>query len=161
MAQDRIYPAGIQTFSDIIEQGMVYVDKTDLAYRMVKKYKYVFLGRPRRFGKSLLSSTLHSYFAGQKDLFKGLAIEQLEKDWIEYPVLHFDMSVLKNCSVDRLPQKFNNLLKDYEEALGINNSTETPGDRLSEIIKFYYKKTGKKVVIIIDEYDAPPLRCLA
>lgn len=160
MARDRIYPAGIQTFSDIIEQGMVYVDKTDLVYRMVKKYKYVFLGRPRRFGKSLLSSTLHSYFAGQKDLFKGLAIEQLEKDWIEYPVLHFDMSVLKNCSVDRLPQKFNNLLKDYEEALGINNSTETPGDRLSEIIKFYYKKTGKKVVIIIDEYDAPLLDVL-
>ena len=160
MAQDRIYPAGIQTFSDIIDQGMVYVDKTDLVYRMVKKYKYVFLGRPRRFGKSLLSSTLHSYFAGQKDLFKGLAIEQLEKDWIEYPVLHFDMSVLKNCSVDLLPQKFNNLLKDYEEALGINNSTETPGDRLSEIIKFYYKKTGKKVVIIIDEYDAPLLDVL-
>ena len=155
MARDRIYPAGVQTFSDIIEQGMVYIDKTALVYRMVKKYKYVFLGRPRRFGKSLLSSTLHSYFAGQKDLFKGLAIEQLEKDWIEYPVLHFDMSVLKNCSVDRLPQKFNNLLKDYEEALGINNSTETPGDRLSEIIKFYYKKTGKKVVIIIDEYDTP------
>ena len=90
MARDRIYPAGIQTFSDIIEQGMVYVDKTALVYRMVKKYKYVFLGRPRRFGKSLLSSTLHSYFAGQKSLFKGLAIEQLEKDWIEYPVLHFD-----------------------------------------------------------------------
>lgn len=160
MIQDRIYPAGVQTFSDIIEQGMVYVDKTALMHRMVKKYKYVFLGRPRRFGKSLLSSTLHAYFAGQKELFKGLEIEHLEKDWTAYPVLHFDMSVLKNCSIDHLPQKFNNLLKDYEEALGIDNSSDTPGDRFSKIIKQTNKRTGKKVVIIIDEYDAPLLDVL-
>ena len=89
---ERIYPVGIQTFSDIIKRGCVYVDKTDLIYKLTKKYKYVFLSRPRRFGKSLLSTTLHSYFAGEKDLFKGLAIEGLEKDWTEYPVLHFDMS---------------------------------------------------------------------
>lgn len=160
MAQDRIYPAGVQTFSDVIEQGMVYVDKTALMYRMVKKYKYAFLSRPRRFGKSLLSSTLCAYFMGQKHLFEGLAIENLEKDWIAYPVLHFDMSVLKNCSVNQLPQKFNNLLKDYEADLGIDNAAETPGDRLSELIKHYYKRTGKKVVIIIDEYDAPLLDVL-
>lgn len=160
MAHDRIYPAGVQTFSDIIEQGMVYVDKTGLMYRMVKKYKYVFLCRPRRFGKSLLSSTLHAFFAGQKCLFKGLAIEHLEKDWHAHPVLHFDMSVLKNCSIEQLPQKFNNLLKDHEAALDINNSTDTPGDRLAEIIKHYYKQTGEKVVIIIDEYDAPLLDVL-
>lgn len=160
MVQDRIYPTGIQTFSDIIEQGMVYVDKTAIIHRMIKKYKYVFLGRPRRFGKSLLSSTLHAFFSGQKELFKGLAIEKLEKDWTSYPVLHLDMSILKNCSIDKLPQKFNNLLKDYEEALGIDNSTETPGDRLSEIIKLNYKKSGEKVVIIIDEYDAPLLDVL-
>lgn len=160
MTQDRIYPAGVQTFSDIIEQGMVYVDKTALMYRMVKKYKYVFLGRPRRFGKSLLSSTLHSYFSGQRELFCGLAIERLEKDWTEYPVLHFDMSVMKNCGFDRLEQKFNNLLKGYEEDLGIDNQAETPGDRLSEIIRLYHKRTGKKVAIIIDEYDAPLLDVL-
>lgn len=94
---ERIYPVGIQTFSDLIARQCVYVDKTALVYRMTKKYKYVFLSRPRRFGKSLLSSTLHSYFAGEKDLFKGLAIEGLEKEWTEYPVLHFDMSTFKNC----------------------------------------------------------------
>lgn len=160
MAHDRIYPVGVQTFSDIIEQGMVYVDKTALMHRMVKKYKYVFLGRPRRFGKSLLSSTLHAYFAGQRQLFKGLAVEHLEKDWTAYPVLHFDMSVLKNCSVNHLAQKFDNLLKDYEEALGIGHSADTPGDRFSKIIKQSYKQTGKKVVIIIDEYDAPLLDVL-
>lgn len=139
---------------------MVYVDKTDTIYRMTKKYKYVFLGRPRRFGKSLLSSTLHAYFAGQKELFQGLAMEHLEKEWIAYPVLHFDMSVLKNCTTSQLPQKFNNLLKDYEEPLGISNTDDTPGDRLSNIIKLYYRQTGKKVVIIIDEYDAPLLDVL-
>lgn len=160
MPQDRIYPAGVQTFSDVIEQGMVYVDKTALVYRMVKKYKYAFLSRPRRFGKSLLSSTLCAYFTGQKHLFEGLAIENLEKDWVAYPVIHFDMSVLKNCDVNQLPQKFNNLLKDYEADLGIDNAAETPGDRLSELIKHYFKRTGKKVVIIIDEYDAPLLDVL-
>ena len=99
---ERIYPVGIQTFSDIINRGCVYVDKTDLIYKLTKKYKYVFLSRPRRFGKSLLSTTLHSYFAGEKDLFKGLAIEGLEKDWTEYPVLHFDMSTFKNCNLKQI-----------------------------------------------------------
>lgn len=160
MAHDRIYPAGVQTFSEIRERGMVYVDKTALVYRMAKKYKYVFLSRPRRFGKSLLSSTLHSYLAGQKEMFRGLAIENMEKEWTEYPVLHFDMSVMKNCPIERLPQKFNNLLKDYEKDLGLDNSKETPGDRLAEIIKLYNKRTGRKVAIIIDEYDAPLLDAL-
>ena len=104
---ERIYPVGIQTFSDLIARQCVYVDKTALVYRMTKKYKYVFLSRPRRFGKSLLSSTLHSYFAGEKDLFKGLAIEGLEKEWTEYPVLHFDMSTFKNCDLKDLQSKFN------------------------------------------------------
>ena len=106
MDLSRIYPCGVQTFSDIIEEGMVYVDKTALIYKMVKKYKYVFLSRPRRFGKSLLSSTLDSYFSGLKDLFKGLAMEQLEKDWVEYPVLHFDLSTFKNCPLSLFPEKF-------------------------------------------------------
>ncbi len=99
MAKERIYPVGVQTFSDIIEEGMIYVDKTALIYNMAKKYKYVFLSRPRRFGKSLLSSTLRSYFEGKKDLFKGLAIETLEKEWIaalrkKYAV-DIDQNVLK------------------------------------------------------------------
>lgn len=107
MAKERIYPVGVQTFSDIIEEGMVYVDKTALIYNMVKKYKYVFLSRPRRFGKSLLSSTLRSYFEGKKELFNGLAIETLENEWIEYPVLHFDLSTFKNCELSLFPEKFN------------------------------------------------------
>ena len=111
----RTYPVGIQTFSDIIERGCVYVDKTDLIYKLTKKYKYVFLSRPRRFGKSLLSSTLHSYFAGEKVYFKGLAMEKLEKDWIEYPVLHFDMSGFKYCDTSLFPDKFNFMLHEYEE----------------------------------------------
>lgn len=107
MVRERIYPVGVQTFSDIIEEGMVYVDKTALIYNMVKKYKYVFLSRPRRFGKSLLSSTLRSYFEGKKELFNGLTIETLENEWIEYPVLHFDSSTFKNCELSLFLEKFN------------------------------------------------------
>lgn len=156
----RIYPCGVQTFSDIIEREMVYVDKTALIYKMVKKYKYVFLSRPRRFGKSLLSSTLDSYFSGEKDLFKGLAIGQLEKDWIEYPVLHFDLSTFKNCDLSLFPEKFNLQLSGLEAKYGIENSQESAGNRFTKLIEEAERKTGKKVVIILDEYDAPLLDVL-
>lgn len=157
---ERIYPVGIQTFSDLIARQCVYVDKTALVYRMTKKYKYVFLSRPRRFGKSLLSSTLHSYFAGEKDLFKGLAIEGLEKEWTEYPVLHFDMSTFKNCDLKDLQSKFNVLLSQYESIWGKSPESKTPGDRLKSLIVSTKEHTGKPVVIIIDEYDAPLLDVL-
>ena len=157
---ERIYPVGIQTFSDIINRGCVYVDKTDLIYKLTKKYKYVFLSRPRRFGKSLLSTTLHSYFAGEKDLFKGLAIEGLEKDWTEYPVLHFDMSIFKYCDIKYFYEKFDIQLEDYEKKYGIERSKKTPGNRLTTLIKTIKEKTGKDLVIIIDEYDAPLLDVL-
>ena len=157
---ERIYPVGIQTFSDIIKRGCVYVDKTDLIYKLTKKYKYVFLSRPRRFGKSLLSTTLHSYFAGEKDLFKGLAIEGLEKDWTEYPVLHFDMSTFKNCNLKDLQSKFNYKLSEYESIWGNNTESETPGDRFKNLIISAKEQTGKPVIIIIDEYDAPLLDVL-
>ena len=157
---ERIYPVGIQTFSDIIKRGCVYVDKTDLIYKLTKKYKYVFLSRPRRFGKSLLSTTLHSYFAGEKDLFKGLAIEGLEKDWTEYPVLHFDMSTFKNCNLKDLQSKFNYKLSEYESIWGKNPESETPGDRFKNLIISAKEQTGKPVIIIIDEYDAPLLDVL-
>lgn len=98
----RLYPLGIQTFSEIINRGMLYVDKTEYIYRMASCGKYFFLGRPRRFGKSLLVSTMQSYFEGRKDLFKGLAIERLEKEWTEYPVLHFDMSGGKHMEEEQL-----------------------------------------------------------
>ena len=157
---ERIYPVGIQTFSDIIKRGCVYVDKTDLIYKLTKKYKYVFLSRPRRFGKSLLSTTLHSYFAGEKDLFKGLAIEGLEKDWTEYPVLHFDMSTFKYCDIKYFDEKFDIQLEDYEKKYRIERSKKTPGNRLTTLIKTIKEKTGKDLVIIIDEYDAPLLDVL-
>ena len=157
---ERIYPVGIQTFSDIINRGCVYVDKTDLIYKLTKKYKYVFLSRPRRFGKSLLSTTLHSYFAGEKDLFKGLAIEGLEKDWTEYPVLHFDLSTFKYCDIKYFDEKFDIQLEDYEKKYGIERSKKTPGNRLTTLIKTIKEKTGKDLVIIIDEYDAPLLDVL-
>ena len=157
---ERIYPVGIQTFSDIINRGCVYVDKTDLIYKLTKKYKYVFLSRPRRFGKSLLSTTLHSYFAGEKDLFKGLAIEGLEKDWTEYPVLHFDMSTFKNCNLKDLQSKFNFMLSQYESIWGKDPESETSGDRFKNLIISAKEQTGKPVIIIIDEYDAPLLDVL-
>ena len=157
---ERIYPVGIQTFSDIINRGCVYVDKTDLIYKLTKKYKYVFLSRPRRFGKSLLSTTLHSYFAGEKDLFKGLAIEGLEKDWTEYPVLHFDMSTFKNCDLKDLQSKFNFMLSQYESIWGKDPESETSGDRFKNLIISAKEQTGKPVIIIIDEYDAPLLDVL-
>ena len=157
---ERIYPVGIQTFSDIINRGCVYVDKTDLIYKLTKKYKYVFLSRPRRFGKSLLCTTLHSYFAGEKDLFKGLAIEGLEKDWTEYPVLHFDMSTFKNCDLKDLQSKFNFMLSQYESIWGKDPESETSGDRFKNLIISAKEQTGKPVIIIIDEYDAPLLDVL-
>ena len=160
MAKERIYPVGVQTFNDIIEEGMIYVDKTALIYNMAKKYKYVFLSRPRRFGKSLLSSTLRSYFEGKKDLFKGLAIETLEKEWIEYPVLHFDLSTFKNCDLSLFPEKFDMQLRRFEKQFGIEDMRKSAGNRLTQLIEQAESMTGRKVVIIIDEYDAPLLDVL-
>ena len=160
MAKERIYPVGVQTFSDIIEEGMIYVDKTALIYNMAKKYKYVFLSRPRRFGKSLLSSTLHSYFEGREELFKGLAIETLEKEWTEYPVLHFDLSTFKNCDLSLFPEKFDMQLRRFEKQFGIEDMRKSAGNRLTQLIEQAESMTGRKVVIIIDEYDAPLLDVL-
>lgn len=139
---ERIYPVGIQTFSDLINRGCVYVDKTALVYRMTKKYKYVFLSRPRRFGKSLLSSTLHSYFAGEKDLFKGLAIE-VEKDWTEYPVLHFDMSTFKYCDIKYFKEKFDIQLEDYEKKYEIENNRD-PRQQIDDADQDYQKQDRQR-----------------
>lgn len=117
----RLYPLGIQTFSEIINRGMLYVDKTEYIYRMASSGKYFFLGRPRRFGKSLLVSTMQSYFEGRKDLFKGLAIERLEKEWTEYPVLHFDMSGGKHMEEEQLEDYLNYRLEE-EEKNGVSPS---------------------------------------
>ena len=153
----RLYPIGIQTFSEIREKNYLYIDKTEYVYRMTHFAKYVFLSRPRRFGKSLLTSTLHSYFSGRKDLFQGLAMERLEKEWIEYPVLHFDMSMAKHVDKERLERLLDFMLSDYERTFGLDPTAGDANLRLTRLIKCAYEKTGKKVVVLIDEYDAPLL----
>ena len=154
----RLYPIGIQTFSKIREGNYLYVDKTEYVYRMTHSASsYMFLSRPRRFGKSLLTSTLHSYFSGRKDLFHGLAMEKLEKEWTEYPVLHFDMSTAKHADSEQLLQELNLKLYGYEQNYGRLDEEVNPNQRLMGLIKRAYEQTGKKVVVLIDEYDAPLL----
>ena len=154
----RRCPLGIQTFENIRKGDYLYVDKTELVYRMTHDYKYVFLSRPRRFGKSLLASTLHSYFAGRKDLFTGLAIEGLEKEWTQYPVLHFDMSTAKHLDEDRLERELSGKLTDYEKIYGKGEVDQSNlNQRFERIIKAAYEQTGQSVVVLIDEYDAPLL----
>ena len=158
---ERKYPIGIQTFSEIIRKKYVYVDKTDLVWRMANSAKFTFLSRPRRFGKSLLSSTLHSYFAGEKELFEGLKIMPLEHEWTVYPVLHLDLSVAKSReSASELSQALVLLVSQFEETYGTNVHESTPGERLRGVINRAYRLTGKQVVVIIDEYDAPLLDVL-
>lgn len=158
MQQRQLYPIGIQTFSEIRGKGYLYIDKTEYVYRMTHSdSKYVFLSRPRRFGKSLLASTLHAYFEGRKDLFEGLAIEKLEAEWTRYPVLHFDMSMAKHVDKERLEQMLSVQLYRYEETYGKVNEEVTLNDRFSGLIRRVHHQTGLQVVVLIDEYDAPLL----
>ena len=151
-------PVGIQTFSEVINLNCLYVDKTQYIHKMTELSKYIFLSRPRRFGKSLLVSTLQSYFEGRKDLFKGLYIEKAEKEWTEYPVLRFDMSSAKHSDVEELKLELSGKLSAYEQIYGKGLPDEVkPNQRLEGLIKRAYAQTGKKVVILIDEYDAPLL----
>ena len=154
----KLYPVGIQTFERIRKEDKLYIDKTEYIYRMTHSGGcYFFLGRPRRFGKSLLVSTFDSYFSGKKDLFKGLAIEKLEKDWTEYPVLHFDMSGGKHMEKEQLEDYLDYILKEQERKWGIANPPIGANNRLTELITTAYEKSGKQVVVLIDEYDAPML----
>ena len=151
-------PIGIQDFEKIIKNDFLYVDKTRQVYEMTHKgSQYVFLSRPRRFGKSLLASTLHYYFDGRRELFKGLAIEQLEKDWVKHPVLHFDMSLGKHMDKDQLGRFLGKRLEEHEKIYGITNPAVDNNDRLTQLIITAYEQTGKQVVVLIDEYDAPLL----
>ena len=154
----KLYPIGIQTFERIRKEDRLYIDKTEYVYRMTHTDStYIFLGRPRRFGKSLLVTTLQSYFEGKKDLFKGLAIEKLEKDWTEYPVLHFDMSGGKHMEKEQLEIYLGYILADEEKKWGITNPRVGSNNRLTDLINTAYEKSGKQVVVLIDEYDAPML----
>ena len=152
------YPVGIQTFEEIREKGYLYVDKTKYIVDFREKgMKYVFLSRPRRFGKSLFASTLQAYFEGREELFEGLAIADYEKEWVKHPVLHYDFSGAKHFDVDALNSYLNLRLLPYEELYGKGEGENYPNERLAGIVKRAYEKTGEKVVVIIDEYDAPLL----
>jgi hypothetical protein len=160
MKTQPYYPIGIQTFSDIRDLNAVYVDKTELIYKLTHSARYVFLSRPRRFGKSLLCSTFQSYFEGRKDLFTGLAMEQLEKEWTEYPVLRFDLSSVKSEDLDEVKENIEDQLERYEDIYGRMSGQTTLSGRMSRLIQNAYAKTGRKVVVLIDEYDAPILEVL-
>ena len=154
------YPIGIQTFSNIREEQYLYVDKTQYVYELANTKKYVFLSRPRRFGKSLLISTFHAYFNGRKELFKGLAIDQLEKEWKQYPVLHFSLSTAKRGTVEDLDNVIATQLTWAEKDNGLTANNGDITTRMGDLVKNLYAKTHEKVVILIDEYDAPLLTVL-
>ena len=154
----RLYTAGIADFERIRQDGRIYIDKTDLIYKLTRESQFVFLSRPRRFGKSLLCSTLKYYFEGRKDLFEGLAIAELEKDWKQYPVLHFDMSACKNkYEIGQIIEELHSQLNYHERKYKRQKSEGSPGTRFKELIQGLHEATGLKTVVILDEYDAPLL----
>ena len=160
MENVRRYPVGIQTFSEIRKGGYLYIDKTDLVWEAARM-KYVFLSRPRRFGKSLLTTTFDAYFKGQKELFEGLKIMDLEKEWNSYPVIHLDLSMARSkASGSALERTLLFLLAPLTEIYGCDEKAVTPGEVLTSLIRRAYSQTGKQVVVIIDEYDAPLLDVL-
>ena len=153
-------PIGIQNFKGLREDGYLYVDKTEVVYRLVGEAKAYFLSRPRRFGKSLLCSTLQAYFEGRKDLFEGLAIEKLETQWQAYPVLYFDFNGEKYGSIDNLELMLSRHLMQWEEVYGCKYPDETVSGRFYNLIIRIHEQTGKRVVVIVDEYDKPLLESL-
>ena len=155
-----LYPVDTDQFADIRKDGKVYVDKTDMVFDLVGKYRYVFLARPRRFGKSLLCNTFKAYFQRQKELFEGLKIAELEKEWKRYPVLHFTMSGLKNCTIPEAKSALELFIGDYEKIYGRNMAEETPGKRFRGLIHRACEQTGEKAVVILDEYDSAIMRLM-
>ena len=157
---NKIYPIGIQNFEKIRKGGYFYIDKTALIYKMVKTGSYYFLSRPRRFGKSLLISTLEAYFQGKRELFEGLAMEKLEKDWIKYPILHLDLNTQKYDTPESLEDKLNRTLIEWERLYGAEPAENSLAMRFEGIIQRAYDKTGQLVVILVDEYDKPMLQAI-
>ena len=157
---NKIYPIGIQNFEKIRNDGYFYIDKTALMYQMVKTGSYYFLSRPRRFGKSLLISTLEAYFQGKKELFEGLAVEKLEKDWVKYPILHLDLNIEKYDTPESLDKILNDNLEYWESQYGTRPSETSFSLRFAGIIQRACEKTGQRVVILVDEYDKPMLQAI-
>ena len=153
----RRYPIGIQNFEDLRNNNCVYIDKTELIYRLTHSDKIYFLSRPRRFGKSLLVSTLEAYFQGKKHLFEGLAMERLETEWTEYPVLHMDFSRRKYTDEDKLNELLNIQISHWEQLYGSDEKETSFSGRFEGVIRRAYEKTGRQVVVLIDEYDSPLL----
>jgi len=154
------YPLGIQTFENIRTDGYLYMDKTALVYELAKGGKYCFLSRPRRFGKSLLISTLEAYFQGKRELFCGLAISQMEQEWKQYPVLHIDLNAEKFTTPEALNNLLDNHLCEWEELYGKGAGENTLSTRFKGIIRRACEQTGQKVVILVDEYDKPLLQSI-
>ena len=157
---NKIYPIGIQNFESLRKDGFFYIDKTALVYQLVKTGRYYFLSRPRRFGKSLLISTLEAYFQGKKELFTGLAVEKLEKDWIQYPIFHLDLNIGKYDAPDSLDKILNDHLELWESQYGTRPSEVTSALRFKGVVSRAYEQTGQRVVILVDEYDKPMLQAI-
>ena len=157
---NKIYPIGIQNFEKIRKDGYFYIDKTALIYQLVKTGSYYFLSRPRRFGKSLMLSTLEAYFQGKKELFEGLAMEKLEKDWITHPILHLDLNIGKYDAPDSLDKILNEALLGWEALYGSREGESTLALRFKGVVDRACKLTGQRVVILVDEYDKPLLQAI-
>ena len=157
MLTARKYPIGIQTFSRIIREGYIYADKTDLVWQFAHYGTFIFLSRPCRFGKSLLASTLESYFRGDREFFEGLKIMDLEQEWEQYPVLRFYLSGAKHLMPQGVRDELSRLLDKMESVYGVNPKETTPGMRLAGLIDCAYAQTVRQVAVIIDEYHAPLL----
>ena len=156
----KIYPIGIQNFEKLRREGYFYIDKTAWVYQLVKTGSYYFLSRPRRFGKSLLISTLEAYFQGKKELFQGLAMEKLEKDWMDYPILHIDLNTQKYDTPQSLEDKLNATLDEWESIYGTRAAEKSLSMRFEGIIQRACTQTGRRVVILVDEYDKPMLQAI-
>ena len=154
------YPIGIQNFGEVRRNGYAYVDKTALLYKLVSEGKYYFLSRPRRFGKSLFLSTLESYFCGEKELFDGLAVSELEHDWKSYPILHLDLNSREYKDESSLEAELNRHLEAWEKLYGDEYKERALEERFIHVINHAYEKTGKQVVILVDEYDKPLLQAI-
>ena len=154
------YPIGIQSFDRIISEGYTYVDKTDMLYTLIKEGSIYFLSRPRRFGKSLLVSTLENYFLGRKELFKGLKIDALEREWLEYPVFHIDFNSSNFLEAGTLERKLEGYVEIWEREYGGDTAWKDLGDRFAGVLKRAHERTGRRCVVLVDEYDKPILDVL-